>query len=107
MDSELNHNINMNRPQKPQGTQKQIKDQEHEVLSNTNKDQSPLTMEQQGLLQEFRQKINSETVKESLKQSNIQKEDNITQSNNNGITNNNFGQNNEYGMVMASLPEFH
>ena len=105
MDAEPNPNINMNRPQKPQGSQKQIKDQDHEILSKTSKDKSQLTMEQKGLLQEFRQKINSETVKESLKQTNIQKEDDIALSNNNGLTNNNFPQNNEYGMVMTSFED--
>ena len=59
MDAELNHNVNTNRPQKPQVNQKQNKDQEQELMSKTNKDQAQLTMEQQGLLQEFREKINS------------------------------------------------
>ena len=44
MDAELTHNINTNRPQKPQTNQKQIKDQEQENLSQTNrlKDQSKI-----------------------------------------------------------------
>ena len=107
MDAELTHNINANRPQKPQINQKQIKEQEQENLSQTNKlkDQSKLTNEQQNLLQEFRQKINSETVKESLKQSNISKEANLTGTNNNELPTDNFEPNNEYGMVMTSLED--
>ena len=103
MEAELNNNININRPQKPKGTQKQIKDQENEILSKTNQEKSQLTKEQKGLLQEFREKINSEIVKEGIKQKYLKNEDNITVSNNNGLTCNNFDQNDECGMVRASL----
>ena len=100
MDEELTHNINTNRPQKPQTNQKQIKGQEQEILSKTNnREYSDLTKEQENLLQEFRQKVNSETVKESSKQSNILKE-----TKNNGEQIDSLSQNNEY-MVMAALED--
>ena len=107
MNAELTHNINTNRPQKPQMNQKQNKDQEQENLAQTNrmKDTTKLSNEQQNLLQEFRQKINSETAKESLKQSNMSKNPNLTGTNNNGFPADNFEQNNDYGMVMTSLED--
>jgi hypothetical protein len=106
MDAELTHNINTNRPQKPQINQKQNKEQEQDVLAKTNNkslEQSQLSQEQQNLLQEFRQKINSETVKETLKQSNLQNEQNLNGTNK--VQTENLEPNNEYGMVMASLED--
>ena len=105
MDAELIYNnVNTNRPQKPQMTQKQTKDPNQEFLSQTNNNpikESQLTKEQQNILQEFRQKVNPETVKESLKQTGIVKEG----ADINGIQNDNFYPNNDYGMVMASLED--
>ena len=110
MDAELTHNINTNRPQKPPINEVQNKEQEPEILSQTNNrpaDGAQLTKEQQGLLQEFRQKINPETVKESQKQNNTSREQNLTgtNTNNNGFQTDNFGQNNDYGMIMTSLED--
>ena len=51
---------------------KQFKEPEFENIPQNNNPQNntdTLTKEQQGLLQEFREKVNSETVKESLRQS--------------------------------------
>jgi len=90
MDINLNYTRNITRPQKPSGNQKQSKDQKRETVSKSeeekqNKEQ--LTQEQQGLLQEFRDKINPETVKESQKPNNE-----------------NFNpKSNEYSQIMASL----
>ena len=105
MEDEITHNINVNRPQKPP-TNEKINNQEQELLSQTNNDGNNLTKEQQGLLQEFRQKINSETVKENVRQSNISREQNLTGSisNNNGMQTDNI-ENNEYKMVMTSLED--
>ncbi|MBQ4206914.1 MAG: hypothetical protein II621_01280 [Clostridia bacterium] len=100
MDAVLTHNINTNRPQRPQISQKQMKCQEQEILQkNNNEDKQDLTKEQAGLLNEFRQKINPETVKESLKHNN-----NIKETNNNGFQAENFDPNNEY-MVMTALED--
>jgi hypothetical protein len=100
MEDEITHNININRPQKPPTNEKFI-NQEQDILSQTNNDGKNLTKEQQGLLQEFRQKINSETVKENVRQSNISREQNLTGS----ISNNNGNIGNEYKMVMTSLED--
>ena len=109
MDAEITHNINTNRPQKPQINQKQMKEQEQEILSKINNkplEQSQLSKEQQNLLQEFRQKINSETVKESLKQNNNNQNDqNLNGTNTNNLQINNVEPINEYGMVMTSLED--
>lgn len=105
MEEEITHNINVNRPQKPP-TNEKLNNQEQELLPQTNNDGNNLTKEQQGLLQEFRQKINSETVKENVRQSNISREQNLTGSisNNNGMQTDNI-ENNEYKMVMTSLED--
>ena len=105
MEEEITHNINVNRPQKPP-TNEKLNNQEQELLPQTNNDGNNLTKEQQGLLQEFRQKINSETVKENVRQSNISREQNLTGSisNNNGMQTDNI-ENNDYKMVMTSLED--
>ena len=68
MESDLIQTNKQPRPQKPCSTQKQFKDQEldHFPQEDLNqKNPENLTKEQQGLLQEFREKVNPETVKES------------------------------------------
>ena len=61
MESELIQTNKQPRPQKPSSTQKQFKDQEIDHFPQENNFQSnpeELTKEQQGLLQEFREKVN-------------------------------------------------
>jgi hypothetical protein len=111
MESELIQTSKQPRPQKPSSTQKQFKEPEFENIPQNNNPQNntdTLTKEQQGLLQEFREKVNSETVKESLRQSknnNTSQDKNITQT---GIGNNqldNENINNDYGVVMSALED--
>ena len=85
MESELIQASKQPRPQKPSSTQKQFKDQEIEHFpqgGNPQINSEELTKEQQDLLQEFREKVNSETVKESQ----IQNNTNISRAKNNSQT---------------------
>jgi hypothetical protein len=106
MESELIQTSKQQRPQKPSSTHKQFKDSELENPKDTNyqnNNSEQLTKEQQGLLQEFRQKVNSETVKESQKQYNTSRTKNGIQT---GLDNNQLLlDNNDYNMVMSSLED--
>ena len=110
MESELIQASKQPRPQKPSSTQKQFKDQEIEHFpqgGNPQINSEELTKEQQDLLQEFREKVNSETVKESQ----IQNNTNISRAKNNSQTGLGISQldneniNNDDGIVMSSFEE--
>ena len=109
MESDLIQTNKQPRPQKPSSTQKQFKDQEldHFPQEDLNqKNQENLTKEQQGLLQEFREKVNPETVKESQKMNinNISRSKNMNQA---GLENDqlDFESNKDYGIVMSSFED--
>ena len=110
MESDLIQVSKQPRPQKPSSTLKQFKDQEIDHfpqggLSQNNPE--TLTKEQQDLLQEFREKVNSETVKESQ----IQNNTNISRVKNNSQTGlgisqlDNENNNNDENIVMSSFEE--
>ena len=109
MESDLIQTNKQPRPQKPSSTQKQFKDQEldHFPQEDYNQNNSEnLTKEQQGLLQEFREKVNPETVKESQKinNNNLSRSKNMNQA---GLGNDqlDFESNKDYGIVMSGLED--
>ena len=110
MESELIQTSKQPRPQKPSSTLKQFKDTELDHFPQSSIPQNnseTLTKEQQGLLQEFREKVNSETVKESqkLNNNNTSRGKNNTQT---GLGNSQFENENninDYNLVMSSFEE--
>ena len=111
MESELIQTNKQPRPQKPSSTQKQFKDQEIDHFPQENNLQNnpeELTKEQQGLLQEFREKVNPETVKESQKLNNNNSNTSRGKITQTGLGNNtqfDLENNKDYNIVMSALEE--
>ena len=111
MEKDLIQTNKQPRPQKPSSTQKQFKDQEFDHFPQENNSPNNIehySKEQQSLLQEFREKVNSETVKENHNlnnnHNNTSRGKNISQ---NGLGNSQLEpeNNKDYNIVMSSFEE--